>query len=321
MSDEHLVLLVEDDEGHARLVNLAFKRKRDIFRVKRAASIEEARHFLSNQQPDIILADLLLPDGRGIDLLDPEALDQPYPLVIMTSHGDERVAVETMKAGALDYVVKSPAAFEEMPHLVQRALREWNHILERKRAEEELKRLNSQLEHANKKLEKLANFDSLTGIANRRNFMETFENEWKRACRNNLPVSLIMIDVDFFKSFNDNYGHQAGDECLKKIASILGRSLTRTGDFLARYGGEEFVVILPATDIHGSSSVAERLRQEVEEAQMPHGVSEISEYITISLGTATTLPHNSMSPSGLIAAADEALYKAKRTGRNRCVCS
>lgn len=324
MAKQKLILLVEDDEGHATLVIKSFRGIEDRFKLARAVSLEEAREYLSKNSPDIIVADLVLPDGRGIELLLPKSNDPQYPLVIMTSHGDEQVAVEAMKAGALDYVVKSGDTLKAMPRIVERGLREWGHIVKQKKAEEELKRLNEELLNVNKeltlvnkKLEQLANFDALTGVANRRSFMKIYEDEWKRAERNKLCLSLIMIDVDFFKAYNDNYGHQAGDECLQKIAALLQNELSRPGDFLARYGGEEFVVILPGIPLEGTSAVAERLRKIIESDRISHAVSTISDYITISLGTATTTPSNKKKPSSLIAAADEALYKAKRNGRNR----
>lgn len=336
MPKESQILLVEDDEGHAKLVTFSFKKEKEKYRLQRASNLAEARRMLVITPPDLILSDLLLPDGRGIELLPSrraEACDHdnigfespmysdnppPFPMVVMTSHGDEKIAVEAMKAGAMDYVVKSPDTFRDIPRIVERVLREWDLIKKRKQAEDELKRLNQQLEEANRKLERLANYDPLTGVANRRSFIESLNQEWRRAYRNSQPISIIMIDVDFFKAYNDSRGHQAGDDCLRRIASLLKQSLTRTGDVLARYGGEEFVVILPATNNEGSHAVARRLRECIESARMPHGDSVVSEYITISLGTATHLPQNGDKPGALISAADSALYLAKRNGRNRC---
>jgi two-component system chemotaxis family response regulator WspR len=322
MAKKTQILLVEDDKGHARLVSLAFRHQPDPYQLDIAYNLKEAEDYLSSKTPDIVIADLLLPDGRGTDLLKNKSVkgdktdELPFPLVVMTSHGDEQIAVDTMKAGAMDYVVKTGDALKAMPRVVQRILREWGHIVKEKKAEEQLKQLNKQLKEANRKLERLANYDALTGVANRHNFMESFENEWKRGTRNKLPLSLIMIDVDFFKAYNDNYGHQAGDECLKRIASLLQETLTRTGDILARYGGEEFVVILPETNSDGAKAVAEKLRKKIESARIPHAVSAIHDYITISLGTATAIPKRKESDT-LIAAADNALYQAKKKGRNR----
>lgn len=311
------ILLVEDDEGHAKLLRKAFRGHEDIFNIQVVTSLKSAREYLSQDSPGIILTDLVLPDGRGMDLLLPRADDVQFPVVVMTSFGDETVAVEAIKLGALDYVVKSSDTLEAMPRIIQRALREWEHIRKRRLAEEQLKKLNDQLIEANKKLERLANLDSLTGVANRRNFMEILNKEWKRGCRNKLPLSLVMIDVDFFKSYNDYYGHQTGDECLKKIASLLNEALSRAGDVLARYGGEEFIIILPGTDINGTTAVAEKLRKKIESAAIPHEPSTINAYVTISLGIAAMVPTARTTKESLIGAADAALYKAKRNGRNR----
>ena len=311
------ILLVEDDEGHAKLLRKAFRGHENSFNIQTVTNIKAAQEYLLQKTPGIILTDLVLPDGRGLDLLIPKVEDLPYPVVVMTSFGDETIAVEAIKLGALDYIVKSNDTLEAMPRIIQRALREWEHILKRRQAEEQLKKLNDQLVEANKKLERLANLDSLTGVANRRNFMETFDKEWKRGCRNKLSLSLIMIDVDFFKAYNDYYGHQAGDECLKNIALLLDEALARSGDMLARYGGEEFMIILPGTDIKGTAAVAEKLRKKVESAAIPHESSTINDYVTISLGIAAMIPSVRKSKESLIGAADEALYKAKRNGRNR----
>ena len=164
-------------------------------------------------------------------------------------------------------------------------------------------------------LERLAACDGLTGLANRRIFDETLEAEWRRAQRAQYPVSLLMIDVDHFKRYNDAFGHQHGDECLRKVASALTDVTVRTCDLVARYGGEEFVVILPATDKKGALVVAERIRAAVEEIQMPHA-GEGDEVVTVSIGVATS---NSVidSPITLVASADDALYCAKDAGRNR----
>ena len=137
--------------------------------------------------------------------------------------------------------------------------------------------------------------------------------------RQKMPLAVIMIDIDFFKKFNDGYGHQGGDDCLKEIAKTLEETVTRPGDFIARYGGEEFVVILPRTDSEGASVIAEQLRANVEAKNIPHAFSKIGDHVSISLGVAAMQPDNSASPENLISKADEALYKAKEAGRNRLI--
>ena len=159
--------------------------------------------------------------------------------------------------------------------------------------------------------------DSLTGIPNRRRFDEVLGSEWSRALRYETPVSLLMIDIDFFKFYNDTYGHQAGDEILKKVAQILVGSVKRPGDLAARYGGEEFVVLLPGTDAPNAGIFAENLRREVEELRLEHRRSRISSWLTISIGCASLVPRKDKDPEDLIQLADKALYMAKETGRNR----
>ena len=173
-----------------------------------------------------------------------------------------------------------------------------------------------QLEEANTKLQQLSELDPLTGIANRRRFEETLEREWRRASRDNRPLSLVMIDIDYFKDYNDAYGHQLGDECLRRVATEIREAITRPGDLVARYGGEEFAAILPSTPAKGAFAVAELLRVRVERMGTRHLKSPIG-VVTISLGVASMTPGESFAKETLLAAADGALYAAKRAGRNR----
>ncbi len=167
-------------------------------------------------------------------------------------------------------------------------------------------------------LESQTMVDGLTGIANRRRFDLHLDDEFRRAKRNASPISLIMIDVDYFKNYNDNYGHQHGDECLVRIASTLGRVLNRSRDLVARYGGEEFTVILPDTNEDGALQVAETMRAEVEALMIEHAYSGVGKYVTISLGVSTLTPEHATKTGTPIHTADRALYQAKRSGRN-CV--
>lgn len=161
--------------------------------------------------------------------------------------------------------------------------------------------------------------DGLTGIANRRRFDVHMEDEFRRAKRMSSPLSLIMIDVDYFKNYNDNYGHQRGDECLILIAAALARRLGRPCDLLARYGGEEFMAVLPDTNSDGAARIAESMRAEVEALALEHAYSDVAQHVTISLGLVTQVPLSNTAVSHLIGAADRALYRAKHTGRNRVV--
>lgn len=170
---------------------------------------------------------------------------------------------------------------------------------------------------AHREMEALSNRDGLTGLFNRRYFDHALEVEWRRMQRCNQPISLIMADIDHFKNYNDTYGHQAGDCCLRALAEAVGDSFARAGDIPARYGGEEFAIVLPNTDLSGAAMTAERVREHVEALEMEHLTSRVSQAVTMSLGVATMVPNSSLTPHALVAAADEALYASKENGRNR----
>jgi diguanylate cyclase (GGDEF)-like protein len=178
-----------------------------------------------------------------------------------------------------------------------------------------------ELEQANQMLARFSYLDAVTGIANRRNFDDGLELEWRRLLREGGPLSLVMVDIDHFKEFNDTYGHQKGDECLRVVAETLRRSLHRPGDLCARYGGEEFGVILPGTDAAGAMAVAEGLRQAIEDLGQAHAGSPVAPVVTISAGVATVQPKEGGMSAALVGAADQALYQSKRTGRNRVTLS
>ena len=173
-----------------------------------------------------------------------------------------------------------------------------------------------QLESVNVQLERISNYDGLTAIPNRRYFEHFYDLEWRRALRENKWITLIMIDVDFFKAYNDRHGHLAGDECLKKIAQAL-QMVNRASDLVSRYGGEEFVAVLSGTDRDGARMIAERMRARVEGLQLVHGDSSVAPHVTVSLGFAAQIPEASATPGDLLLKADQALYLAKSTGRNR----
>ncbi|MEG4418724.1 diguanylate cyclase [Microcoleus sp. LAD1_D5] len=177
--------------------------------------------------------------------------------------------------------------------------------------------LYQQLQAANLKLERLATSDALTQLANRRRFDQYLEMEWRRQAREQTPMSLILCDIDSFKSYNDTYGHQGGDECLRQVAGAIGNAVNRPADLVARYGGEEFAVILPNTAIQGAVQVAEHIQLTIAALQLPHAGSQVSEYVTVSLGVASIVPGSESGAEILIAAADQALYQAKRLGRDR----
>jgi diguanylate cyclase (GGDEF)-like protein len=170
---------------------------------------------------------------------------------------------------------------------------------------------------ATEKLEVLSNIDELTSIANRRSFEITYEREWKLARREATPLAVLMVDIDYFKQFNDVYGHLAGDRCLKKVAKTIAGCLKRPTDFLARYGGDEFVVILPRTDADGSSKTAEEIRARVNGLEIEHKSSVVFDNLTVSIGLTVKTPRLGETPNTLLEAADTALYQAKRDGRDK----
>lgn len=177
-----------------------------------------------------------------------------------------------------------------------------------------------QLSAANEKLEALARLDGLTGIANHRTFNEFLGSEWQRSQRARAAISMLMIDVDYFKLFNDTHGHQQGDTCLRTIASVLREAAHRASDLPARYGGEEFAVVLGDTDEEGALAVAEGIRSRIEGLGIPHAASAAAPVVTVSVGIASAIPEPSADADALVGAADQALYRAKEEGRNR-VCS
>jgi diguanylate cyclase (GGDEF)-like protein len=183
----------------------------------------------------------------------------------------------------------------------------------------QLKLRTNQAQQAQQQLLTISLTDSLTGIANRRHFDQYFEIEWRRAKRTQTSLAVALFDVDDFKSYNDNYGHQDGDIALQKITQIMATSVQRASDLLARYGGEEFILLLPNTDIAGAAMFCDKIRQQIFESQIEHQHSRTAQVITISVGVAAVVPTEGLDPLSLIKAADAALYQAKSQGRN-CVC-
>jgi diguanylate cyclase (GGDEF)-like protein len=174
-----------------------------------------------------------------------------------------------------------------------------------------------ELSRAHERLQQLSRSDGLTGLFNRRHFQEYYQHVWERAQYDHSPVSVLMLDVDHFKKYNDRYGHPAGDECLRQVAHLLESLLRRPGDMVARYGGEEFIAVLPGADAAAAATVAERVRQGLEALQMRHEASPSGSVVTLSVGVATCRADFLIKDSALLAAADEALYQAKNAGRNR----
>jgi two-component system chemotaxis family response regulator WspR len=270
-------------------------------------------------KPTVILQDLLMPHVDGFTLVDAYRAEdalRDIPIIVLSSNEDPRDKSRAFSGGASDYLVKLPDKIELIARIRAHSR---SFLLQRQRDEayRELQAVKKQLEEQNKILEQLSSLDGLTGIANRRTFDEVLSREWRAAERRKAPLSLVLVDVDFFKRYNDHYGHQRGDECLRQVAMALREGAQRPSDLAARYGGEEFGVILPHTDADGANKVAETLRERVERLGLAHELSDAARHVTVSLGVATMIPESSEGCELLVASADAGLYRAKAAGRNR----
>jgi diguanylate cyclase (GGDEF)-like protein len=239
---------------------------------------------------------------------DPRTRD--IPVIFVSALDDGLDKARAFEAGGIDYVAKPFSAAEVVARVENQ--------LKISRLQRSLGEKNAELERANRLLQSLSYVDALTGVPNRRQFDEIFDQEWRRALRDESSLCVIFIDVDLFKSFNDTYGHQSGDDCLKRVALEVSGGLRRGGDVAARYGGEEFGVVLPGTEAAGGLVVAEDMRQRVEGLRIPHKGSPFL-VVTISLGIKALRPGPKDTPEALLGAADRALYQAKGQGRNRVV--
>lgn len=246
----------------------------------------------------------------NISLAEAERNRQIYQRVIETQEPYQAEQVFTDMAGVSRWYQLLISPFRDSDGNINGVVSNCLDITDRKQIE-------TALQAANEKLERLATLDGLTQIPNRRRFDEYLEQEWQRLVREQKPLSLILFDVDFFKPYNDHFGHQQGDEGLIAVAQAANQAVKRAADLLARYGGEEFGVILPNTRRAGAESVAKAIQAAIAELQLPHPLSTVNDYLTVSLGIASVVPSAAQSPEDLIAAADAALYQAKRRGRNR----
>ena len=277
-----------------------------------AGSIEGALRVLASGRIQAVLVDLMAPRMRGLELCtqvrDRREL-RHVPVVVVLGAEDRGQLGRVYEAGACDYITR-PLHIEEVVARVQAVIRSREEIARRAARERELVA-------ANWELMRLAAVDPVTGVANRRSFDQTMHRVWRSCARGKREVALLMIDVDYFKPYNDRLGHPAGDKCLKCVAGALAEGLLRADDFLARYGGEEFAVILPETSLAGACVVAERLSESIRSLGITHPASPAGNQITISQGAACQIPQHGSNATRLIAMADRALYEAKKRGRNQ----
>jgi diguanylate cyclase (GGDEF)-like protein len=290
------VLIVDDMPVNIKILSDALRADYRLSAAVRGADALEVA--AAEDPPDLILLDVMMPEMDGYEVL--QRLKQnprtkSIPVIFITAKSQAEDEIRGLSLGAVDYIAK--------PFYVPI-------VKARVKSHLELKRKTDLLE-------RLALLDGLTGIANRRKFDLQLSHELRRVARSELPLSVIMADLDYFKNYNDHLGHGAGDDCLRATARALSLCLKRPSDLAARYGGEEFSVVLPETDLQGALSVAEAIRNSVEKLHIKHPASPVGDYVTMSLGAAAVIPKQKTEPAEILAVADSQLYKSKQKGRNR----
>lgn len=291
--DMPLLLIVDDQFSNRQLLVEMFKND---YELCTASSGPEAVALCREHLPDLVLLDVVMAEMDGFAVcgqLKNDILTKDIPVIFITVNDDPSTEARCLDAGGVDFIRKP------------------FHI----RAVKARVRTHLALKHQSDTLRTMALVDGLTGVANRRHFDVTLKSEWRRCLRAGQPLSLIMADVDFFKNYNDHYGHPAGDVCLQAIATALKAEFIRSHDLVARYGGEEFVCILPDTPLEGAEKKAEALEQAIRALAMPHEKSDAAAVVTISIGVATILPVKGRSADDLLASADAQMYQAKQSGR------
>jgi len=272
-------------------------------------------------KPTVILQDLVMPGLDGLTLVREyrnNPITRDIPIIVLSTKEDPLIKSAAFAAGANDYLVKLPDNIELVARIRYHS-RSYMTLLQRDEAYRALRVSQQQLLDTNLVLQRLMNSDGLTGLSNRRHFDEYLELEWRRAIREQTQLSLMMIDVDYFKAYNDNFGHLEGDEALRQVAKAIRASSSRPSDLPARYGGEEFALVLPNTSPGGARLLAEKLRQTVASMSIPHIAPNEGSNLTVSIGLATIVPPVGSHSRQLIQSADQGLYAAKHNGRNQVV--
>jgi len=291
------LLVVDDQPINIQVMYQAFGGEYQVFM---ATSGEQALTICTNNPPDLILLDIVMPGMDGFEVctrLKSDEATRHIPVIFVTAHTDAAQETHGLSLGAVDFIAKPV-----------------NPTVVRARVKTQLT-----LKFQSDLLRHLVFLDGLSGVFNRRHFDQQIATEWSRAARNDLPLSLILLDVDFFKLFNDRYGHQAGDDALRLIGVTLKSCLRRPADLVARYGGEEFACVLPETSYDDALALAQELERKVRERCIPHENSSAAAVVTISVGIATRTAGAAGDVHRLIGLADNMLYQAKHSGRGR-VC-
>jgi diguanylate cyclase (GGDEF)-like protein len=294
MNDRAVILIADDEVSNIEILSAVLE---DDYEICFATSGAEALQLAQAVTPDLILLDVLMPgmDGYAVcQAVKEDPLLADIPVIFTTALGDQEAEVRGLELGAVDYIAKPIS-----PVIVRARVR--NHI--------EMKRMRDQLA-------KLAVTDALTGLGNRRRLETTLGQEVMRLTRKAANLSVIILDIDFFKQFNDAYGHAAGDRCIAMVGATLNREVRRAADLAARYGGEEFACVLPEMNHEEAMAVAHNIRDRVRALGIPHGRSDAAPYVTVSIGVATATCQLGMGPLSWIKAADMQLYLAKGAGRD-----
>jgi len=296
---KNTILIVDDEPVNIKALEIVLGDEHNLtYATTGEIALEMARN---DPQPDLILMDIVMPGLDGFEVCEALKKDDKtrhIPVVFLTAKWETSEETRGLELGAVDYIRKPFS-----PPIIRARIR--NHL--------ELKR-NRDL------LENLSTLDGLTNIPNRRRFDEIYIQEWNRALRTKSPLSLLFIDIDHFKNYNDLYGHMAGDDCLKAVARVLQSSLGRPADFLARFGGEEFIILLPDTTERGCLHLSEIIRSALRELHIEHRDSPVADHLTVSIGAVTCTDVTHCERSLLLEQADRLLYQAKHEGRN-CVRS
>lgn len=290
------LLVVDDQAINIQILAEIFE---DGYEVYMATSGTEALQVCAAHHPDLILLDVAMPDMDGHEVcrrLKSDPATEDIPIIFVTAHNNPEEEAEGLKLGAVDFISKPVNAV-----VVQARVK--THLT---------------LKHQSDLLRSLAFVDGLTGIANRRHFEASLVVEWRQAARKSVPLSVIMIDVDHFKAYNDHYGHAGGDAVLQQVAAAIQRCMGRAHDLAARYGGEEFVCLLPDCDLEGAGVKAEEIRAAVAALELAHAASQTGKTLSISVGASSGIPRDDLTAVQLVVLADEQLYLAKTSGRNRC---